>query len=327
MSETHERAIRDLLMNEQKSEVVAHILYKRACSGRARKEECISISNFLFNSGHYKELLLLLSHEFKNAEALNDLKYLQKIFSNLHHKPEQKIQTAIQQAEELLYIKLKDKFEAKLEYFRSNRMVAEEKKIILARLQKHPNELNLRARLEELNKSWAEELLSRKAPTNKEKKMYTPRPPELTAAEKDFANVLKQELLQISRRKPHMRYNLALTAFFIELYNVAREILLTSNELGHSAGPVHPPTPSEDWFEIEVVLRSQLYAEALDVIARVESKYSDDPETAFGVTYYRAQALAGLGQQNTAIELLKSIVQIRPQYRAAHSLLMKWRGE
>jgi hypothetical protein len=56
----------------------------------------------------------------------------------------------------------------------------------------------------------------------------------------------------------------------------------------------------------------------------MEIKYISDPETTFAVSYLRAQALQGLGQHGSALEIMQSIVRVRPNYRSAHSLILEW---
>ena len=44
------------------------------------------------------------------------------------------------------------------------------------------------------------------------------------------------------------------------------------------------------------------------------------------ITYARARALKGLGQDDLATDLLRSLVRVRPSYKSAQSLLMDWSG-
>ena len=110
-------------------------------------------------------------------------------------------------------------------------------------------------------------------------------------------------------------YNLAIGLYFIELYHEALQVIRRA-----------PESSAKDWFYLELLLRCGRYLECLDEVNQIELKYSADPESTFAATYIRAQALWGLGQTGSAIELLRSIVDIRPSYRSAHSLLNEWAG-
>lgn len=88
-----------------------------------------------------------------------------------------------------------------------------------------------------------------------------------------------------------------------------------------------PDLPEKDWLKAEALLRSRRFAELLDELLVLEKKYSGDAETVFAVYYLRAQALWGLEQKHLAIEILEGMVETRPTYRAATSLLREWKED
>ncbi|MEZ0393054.1 MAG: hypothetical protein ACAH59_12610 [Pseudobdellovibrionaceae bacterium] len=88
-----------------------------------------------------------------------------------------------------------------------------------------------------------------------------------------------------------------------------------------------PESPERDWLKAEVLLRSRRFLELLDELVVLEAKYSEDAETVFAVYYLRAQALWGLEQKKLAIEILEGMIEARPAYRAATSLLREWKED
>lgn len=82
-----------------------------------------------------------------------------------------------------------------------------------------------------------------------------------------------------------------------------------------------------DWLRSEVLLRARRFAEVLHHVTYLENAYSDDPDTIYSIQYLRAQALWGLNQRMTAIEILEGLVQVRPQYRSASALLDEWKED
>lgn len=82
-----------------------------------------------------------------------------------------------------------------------------------------------------------------------------------------------------------------------------------------------------DWLKAEILLQARLFVQLLDHLTWLETAYADDPETVFSIQYLRAQALWGLNQKDTAIEILEGLIQTRPEYRAAHSLLDEWKED
>lgn len=69
-----------------------------------------------------------------------------------------------------------------------------------------------------------------------------------------------------------------------------------------------PAGASTDWLRCELMLESKRHIEALEALNRMEIKYIADPESTFAVSYLRAQALFGLGQHGSALEIMQSIV-------------------
>ena len=83
-------------------------------------------------------------------------------------------------------------------------------------------------------------------------------------------------------------------------------------------------TRSRDWLILELYLRAYKFIEALDYLDYLEQEYSADAETAFATNYARARAHWHLGNRELAIETLKSITEVRPNYRQAEILLQEW---
>lgn len=88
-----------------------------------------------------------------------------------------------------------------------------------------------------------------------------------------------------------------------------------------------PDSAQKDWLRAEALLRGRRFVELLNELLILEDKYSSDAETVFAVHYLRAQALWGLEQKHLAIEILEGMVETRPHYRAAVSLLREWKED
>ena len=208
----------------------------------------------------------------------------------------------------------KEKYLIKLDYLRANRMIEEEEKLLDKLVKFYPDDSNFQTDKKNFRQRWARAIISRKAFESFDGGAEHTEP-LFTEDELSAAKIFTTEIKKLAKKKPQLAYNLSIALYFLELYDLAHETLFFA-----------PQALNVDWFSIEVLFRSRRYAQCLDAIAIVEKKYSDDPETVFGTTYYRALALDGLGQTGMAAELLKSIVTIRPTYRSAHSLLLKWGG-
>ncbi|MBX3033185.1 MAG: hypothetical protein KF865_04610 [Bdellovibrionaceae bacterium] len=108
----------------------------------------------------------------------------------------------------------------------------------------------------------------------------------------------------------------AVAAAMVERWEDALGLLALSEDDGAST----------QWLRLELLLAARRHLELLQELARVEVTQAPDPEAFFATAYLRAQALWGLGQKHTAIEVMESLLAARPQYRSGHSLLNAWRG-
>lgn len=80
------------------------------------------------------------------------------------------------------------------------------------------------------------------------------------------------------------------------------------------------------WYELQLCLEAQQFARALSTIEFLQkSKISSDQS--FSLLYYQAMALYGLGNKPLAIQIVKNILKIRPQFKSANSLLLEWESD
>lgn len=344
MSEAIELAIRDLLLTEGDSDRVAQSLYRRLTEDAPNRKERAEFLNYLIHSGYYSEAFEIYRHWFKTSFPIPltpfcHLLYLSgfkpgKIFLDQLFKlnevsaNENKVRTfppwedldfrfveikkniANELLEKNQQKRLRD-FE-KLEYLRINRMIAEEEKYLDELIALYPEEASLISDKKNFKQRWAREVIAEKAlKTFNDSAGHDD--PVFTQDEKIAGEKLTQVFLKLAKEKPELAYLLSIGLYFLDLYSNAILVL--------NSAPISRET---DWFSVELLLKSRRYAECLDACYQIENRYTDDPETTFGATYYRAQALYGLGQSTTAKDLLRSLVGIRPSYRSAHSLLLKW---
>lgn len=122
-----------------------------------------------------------------------------------------------------------------------------------------------------------------------------------------------EEIAQVDNNKA---YDLAIGLHFVGDFATA-EIILSYAPSGLAA----------DWFKAELLVNCRRYVDALEWIQNLELRYQNDPETTFASVYLRAQCLRGLGKTAEAIELLGSVVNMRPHYRSSHSLLLAWQEQ
>ena len=86
-------------------------------------------------------------------------------------------------------------------------------------------------------------------------------------------------------------------------------------------------TSTRDWLHLDLLIYTRKFAESLSFIQDLDLKYHDDPLFYSTKIYYIAQCFWGLGDKNKAIELMENLIEIKPDYRLASSLLKEWRLE
>ncbi|MFK8138816.1 MAG: hypothetical protein AB8E15_10685 [Bdellovibrionales bacterium] len=79
------------------------------------------------------------------------------------------------------------------------------------------------------------------------------------------------------------------------------------------------------WIHIQNLLDLRRYVDCLSFCEKVMKNFTNQPEKVFALTYYQAQALWGAGQHSDAILGLEKLLELRPHYRSAHSLLLQWK--
>jgi hypothetical protein len=80
------------------------------------------------------------------------------------------------------------------------------------------------------------------------------------------------------------------------------------------------------WYELQLCLNGKQYARALNTIDLLQ-KTKISNEHSFSLLYYQAIALYGLGQKSSAVQIVRNILKIRPQFKSAGSLLLEWESE
>ncbi len=88
-----------------------------------------------------------------------------------------------------------------------------------------------------------------------------------------------------------------------------------------------PSNPDRSWIKADLLLRARRFAELLEHVQILEQELKADPETLFSAHYLKAQALWGLAQKGSAIQILEEMVEARPDYRSAQSLLNQWKAD
>lgn len=336
-----ELEIRNLLQKKSSEKQVLQQLLPRLFQTTTTEGERRAIFAFAWSSGHFNTLLeqvpellrlnknvswpwlvelyarTTLAPDNETAEALLKGARAQNSVADLVSSEAwdkfvpsiKKLRREVHQLREEQHRSQRQKLLDKLVFFRNERMVEEEKRLLILMRKLYPYDSQVQALENEFSERWARHVINRHV--NREDlaaHTMTP-PPDDSSLAPAF-----REWLELTTRRPEQVYEFAVALLMMNLDVWALEVLGRGGKLDVAS----------DWLKAELLLRSGRHIECLEQISQMEGRYGLDPETPFAATYMRAQALWGLGQKSQAVELMQTLAAVRPTYRSATSLLKDW---
>jgi thioredoxin-like negative regulator of GroEL len=207
---------------------------------------------------------------------------------------------------------------------RANRMFEQELSVLDEFQAEIPGEPEIKQAKEAYNLRWARDIVANSAansgtsdnPTDDLQRKLQSKADWLSEDQLDNKDLVVKRAIEIAQGDPQLAYDLAIALHMMDFNSEAIEVLDCAVE-----------SPATDWLRLELMIRARQFVTALEEANNLELRYAGVPDSSFSVTYARARALYGLGQTETAIDLLKSIVRIRPHYKSAQSLLTEWNGD
>lgn len=304
---------------------------------------------FLLNAGLYQELATfiqtkyldsdlalpwdflieaLLKGQFKNLFALLPLleegATAQKAFFKLANSPELQLQNhkfkiISQQKDQILqiaYDQKKQSLYSDLHELRNHGLAKAEIEHLQKMLVSFPEDLEIQKAIDDQIENQARERIERYL----FRLQNTNRPPPLFETPDEPLPEMEQCLLDLKKiysqeNQETSLYDLALSLFMFEDYQGALETIeRISSQL------------NTDWLKAECLLKLGKNLELMQWLNELELNYLNDPETIFASSYLKAQALWKLGQATLAINMLKKLVEKKPQYRIAQVILNEWQN-
>lgn len=197
--------------------------------------------------------------------------------------------------------------------FRTQQLFEQESKLLQKLLKMYPGDSQILREANEHKQRYALEILIRRGPPTSTLPMEEQQlEPDVESARQALMNSLHEHVQDL----PELAEDFAVIAYMIESYEDALQLLNHASE-----------SPSQIWFRLEVLLKCRRFVELLNDLAKVELIFAEEPETFFATAYLRAQALWGLGQKHTALQVIEGLTAARPHYRAASALLSIWSGQ
>lgn len=198
----------------------------------------------------------------------------------------------------------------KLAFFRNEQLAEEERRLLDLLKKMYPLDREIDRLEQEFEERWARHIITKHSGQQDHFSERTEM--QWSAGVAQAVLPMCQEMERVVKIMPHLTYEFAVALVCMDLETQADALIS------------QPMDEATDWLRAELLLRARRFVDGLDHLTGLELRYCNDPETAFAITYLRAQAFWGLGQSSRAIELVQTLVSVRPHYRSAASLLKQW---
>jgi hypothetical protein len=206
---------------------------------------------------------------------------------------------------------------AQVEMLRTQELDAEEEKA-LRKLQKFfPRDQAIQKLMEQAQERKALLLLEAKVRAPESVWEKTERP-VISEEDRELLQAIIRSMARQLKKTPDLARDFAVALLTWDHPEGALEILEN-----HKKGKKR--SKAETWLQMESLLMARRFVALLTLINEIEKSPHLEPDDTFGLLYLKARALWGLGSRFSAIEILENLVNHRPSYRSAMTLLRLWK--
>ncbi len=200
----------------------------------------------------------------------------------------------------------------KFNFLKGQRLVEQAGRVLRRMLELYPDDNELKQTKQDFDEQWAREVLATHMATLSHEKLERTEI-ENSSKDEEMLNCFLSEGEKIAMENRDFATDLTIACMFMNEYKRGLDILNWA-----------PMTPANEWIKAELLISGRRFVEAMEHLNGLELKYAEDPESSFSVSYMRAQCFKELGQKDAALEIMQSIVRVRPNYRSAHALILEW---
>ena len=205
----------------------------------------------------------------------------------------------------------KDEIVANVKFMKNQGLKDQEEKAIEQLAAISPSSETVQVMRSDLQQRQAQEMIEKKT-TKKARKSYLPLREQKDPETQNLLNHIEFSMQEQAAKNPELVSDFALAHFHWNNEEATLRLL--------TLGPL---TATNNWLRAEALLKARRFIELLDFLNFLEQTEAD-PEIVFSTNYLRAQAMWGLNERESALELMQKIVDTRPNYRVAHALLQEW---
>ena len=345
MSQTIELKVQKLLLEKENFAAVADDLLQEWDSNATTDGDREAIAFFLLNAGLIRQLLEKVSQQISQQGKVFWPIY-RTILTQVEQHLESKIAAALIEGvkedsfEPALFYssslqpfseefsdsvtiykkKLQSEFEDRIrdfldrvQFLKSQRLFEEERRALENLGQLNPSFTEIKKLWADYNERWALHIVSTKQNIEYTDRLTKKVQAQWRAEMQPAFQPIWTQIQELVVSTPELALDLVMMTHFMDF----------SEEALHLAR-LSPPSMTRDWMIAELLLDTRRFVDLLEWVNGLEIKYVHDNDVAFAASYLKARAFRGLGQDLTAIDLINSILKIRPNYRSAPSLLQEW---
>lgn len=198
-----------------------------------------------------------------------------------------------------------------IEYFQSQRLLDREEKALKKLLTLDPHNPELAKQWQNFRERWATSVLQKK----REPIVSEPQSKQDPKLDK-WLNVLLKDIQSYMKQDSRALLDFSILMINMEEWDKALELYVKKNvPWGHD-------------LRGEIYLKANRFLELAEWCSKQEEINADEVDHLVAIYYLKAHALHALGENGPALDILKDIQKLRPNYRSIDSLISHWsRGE
>ncbi len=308
--------------------------------------EKTAILNFLIQSGHGQEAFNLL-REWPNKEkyfpwsvffelllrkdiVISDEEYttltdfikiqgfdlqVSKNFTSLNSKFKSMIQDTTQQLQYTSQQQLKLLWD-KLEFIKDRDLTEQQDNIFKQLMLYDSSNPQLNQLLEDFNKKKAMNMLNRQSKDTYQIDYANYADNSLNEEENKFCQNLYQHITETTYDNDKKYYLYTILFYQMEAYEFALNCIKKATQ-----------SLQTQWLEIELLHLNKRYFECIDACNKIFMENLDNADIQMACLYQKSQSMWEVGSQQEAIEVMSSLLKIRPYFRSAYEILQSWMAE
>lgn len=176
-----------------------------------------------------------------------------------------------------------------------------------------PSDNSVKEIISERDRFNAEQVLSRVSRTKKKKRKEHP---SLSPEETEMINAIALQAEKYRSKNNNLANDFSIMLRNFGDHNKSIDFINKSDN-----------QTSKDWQLLDLLLIGRQFIDLLSHCELLKSKYANQPNALFAVSYAEAISYWELGEKGKAIQLMSQIASMKPDFKSANEILIEWKEE